>query len=132
VGRRSNTRTLTRILLAEDDALLREILQEGLEAEGFEVVAAGDGEAALEVYLAAGPFDALLLDEEMPRLTGRGLLARVRGAGDPIPALLVSGNLELSAEECRSLGIPPVVRKPVGIDELSRELRRLTGGPRLG
>lgn len=116
-----------RLLLAEDDDLLREIVREGLEAEGFEVVDARDGEAAFAIFTSSGPFDVLLLDEEMPRLTGRQLLARLRASGQRVTALLVSGNLELSEEERATLGVGPVLRKPISLDELSREIRRVLG-----
>jgi CheY-like chemotaxis protein len=112
-----------RVLVAEDDAMLREILEEGLSAEGFEVVAAADGAEAFELYRTAGPFHALLLDEEMPRLTGRDQLGRIRAAGDDVPALLVSGNLVLTSREQAALGIGPVLRKPVSIELLARAIR---------
>jgi CheY-like chemotaxis protein len=118
-----------RLLLAEDDDILREILQEGLEADGFEVVAAEDGVRALELYDARGPYDALLLDEEMPLLTGRQLLVKLRARGQDVTAILISGNLELSGEECAALGVGPVLRKPVSLDELTREIRRAIAAP---
>lgn len=112
-----------RILLAEDDAMLREILQEGLEADGFEVVPAVDGTGALA--LARGPhrFDAVLLDEEMPGLRGREVVQRLRAEGNRTVVLLVSGHLEIDAAEQAALGVGPVVRKPVSIDALVRIIR---------
>ena len=112
-----------RILVAEDEAPLLEILLEGLADEGFEVVGAEDGQQALELLRTAGPFDLLLLDEEMPRLTGRKVLARLREQGESVPAVLFSGNLELSAEEQERLGVGPPLRKPLSFDELSRAIR---------
>lgn len=113
-----------RVLVAEDDALLREILQEGLEADGFEVVPAEDGVRALELFRTSGPYDVLLLDEEMPGLTGRQLLGQIRAAGAGVPVVLISGNLELSPEERAALRIGPVLRKPISLEELCREIRR--------
>ena len=113
-----------RILVAEDEAHLREILAEALREEGFEVVTAPDGAEALKLYRAAGPFDVLLLDEEMPRLTGRRLLARLRAQGEDVAAVIFSGNLELTAEEQARLGVGPALRKPVSLDELARAIRR--------
>lgn len=113
----------SRILVVEDDALLREIVAEGLTSEGFDVVTAEDGGAALDLFRGSGPWDVLLLDEEMPRLRGRELLARLRADGERVPAVLISGNLELSDEERRELGVGPVLRKPISIEDLSRALR---------
>jgi CheY-like chemotaxis protein len=113
-----------RLLLAEDDAMLREILEDGLSSEGFEVVAAPDGLRALELFRDGRSYDLLLLDEEMPGMTGRTLLARLRSEGNTIPALLISGNLELSDDERESLSVPPVLRKPISLVDLADALRK--------
>lgn len=114
---------ILRVLVVEDDALLREILCDGLADQGFVVEAAEDGEEALERFHAGGPFDVLLLDEEMPGLTGRALLSRIRAEGHRVPALIISGNLYLDAEECAALGIGPVLRKPLSFADLGAALR---------
>jgi len=121
---------MTRVLLAEDEALLREILVEGLIDEGFEVEAAADGMEALLIFRAKGPFDALLLDEEMPGLTGRMLLRLLRGEGNWVAAVLFSGNLVLEPDEQAELGVGPVLRKPVSLRELCAALREaIAAGP---
>ena len=111
--------------MAEDEAPLREILAEGLRDEGFEVVTASNGVVALEIFTASGPFDVLLLDDEMPRLTGRRLLIRLREDGETVPVILFSGNLELSREEQARLGVGPTLRKPVSLDELAGAIRHV-------
>ena len=113
-----------RLLLAEDERSLREILLEGLRQDGFDVVMARDGVEALELFRTRGPFDVLLLDEEMPRLTGREVLRRVREGGSRVAALLISGSLELSAAERERLGVGPVLKKPLSLVELSRAVRQ--------
>jgi CheY-like chemotaxis protein len=113
-----------RILVAEDEAPLREILAEGLRDEGFEVVTAADGVDALDRFRAQGPFDVLLLDEEMPRLTGRRVLSRLRADGEQVAAVLFSGNLDLDEDEQARLGVGPALRKPVSLAELSRAIQR--------
>ena len=114
-----------RVLVAEDDDLLREIVCVGLANEGFEVVAASDGAVALELFRARGPYDALLLDEEMPHLTGRQLLVRLRAAGERVAALLISGNLEIDDDERATLGVGPVIRKPASLDDICRALHQV-------
>jgi CheY-like chemotaxis protein len=74
-----------RVLLAEDDPQLREILLDGLQDEGFSVVAAEDGVRALDLFLSQGPFDVVLLDEEMPGLTGRELWPEYANAASACP-----------------------------------------------
>lgn len=113
-----------RILVAEDEAPLLEILLEGLRDDGFDAVGAEDGAQALALFRTAGPFDLLLLDEEMPRLTGRRLIQTLRAEGQRVPAVLFSGNLDLSEEEQARLGVGPALRKPLSFDELARAIRR--------
>lgn len=119
---------MTRVLVAEDEPLLREILIEGLIDEGFEVEAAVDGLEALVLYRAKRPFDALLLDEEMPGLTGRQILRLLRSEGDWVAAVILSGNLLLDAAERAELGVGPVLRKPVSMKDLCAALRDATAG----
>jgi CheY-like chemotaxis protein len=122
---------MSRVLLAEDEPLLREILIEGLIDEGFEVEAAVDGLEALVLYRAKRPFDALLLDEEMPGLSGRQILRLLRGEGDWVAAVILSGNLLLDAAERAELGVGPVLRKPVSMRDLCAALRdAIAGGKR--
>jgi two-component system response regulator VicR len=121
--------TRIRILVAEDEGPLREILAEGLRDEGFEVVTAPNGAEALDLYASEGPFDVLLLDEEMPHLTGRRLLARLREQGERVAVILFSGNLEISEQEQARLGVGPTLRKPVSLEELTQAIRRAVQDP---
>jgi two-component system KDP operon response regulator KdpE len=113
---------LPRLLIAEDDPQLRGFLAAELAAAGFAVVAAADGADALRLYQTQGPFDALLLDEEMPQVTGREILRRLRSRGDFLPALLFSGSLTLTEKEQAELRVGPVVRKPCGLVALVEAL----------
>jgi two-component system, response regulator PdtaR len=63
------TTTPTRVLVAEDDAIIRLDLREMLQEEGFEVLEAGDGAAAVELARAQRP-DLILLDVKMPVMDG--------------------------------------------------------------
>jgi two-component system KDP operon response regulator KdpE len=113
---------LPRLLIAEDDPQLRGFLATELAAAGFAVVAAADGAEALRLYQTQGPFDALLLDEEMPHVTGREILRRLRSRRDFLPALLFSGSLALTDKEQAELRVGPVVRKPCGLVALVEAL----------
>ncbi|HLA79182.1 MAG TPA: response regulator [Vicinamibacteria bacterium] len=101
-----------RVLLAEDDPALRDLWAEVLRGEGFDVVAAADGGELVDLFWSQGPFDTLLLDEDMPRLRGRQALARLRSAGTRVPAVICSGRVEIDPEECLRLGVRFVLRKP--------------------
>jgi CheY-like chemotaxis protein len=105
--------TVRRVLVVEDQADLRELLKEGLREGGFEVVAAGGGPEGLEVYRTQGPCDVLLLDEELPGFSGRELLRMIRQRDADVPALIYSGSLVLTDDECRRLGVSLILRKPL-------------------
>jgi CheY-like chemotaxis protein len=120
---------MVRVLVADDSEALRTMFQETLVGEGFEVVLATDGQEAFDLFQAAGPFDLVLLDGDMPRLTGREVARRLRAKGFGLPMVIVSGTVHISEAEARDLGVTFLL-KPVPPNDLVRELRRLLGPPR--
>ena len=110
-------------LVVDDDRLLREVVCEYLQEEGFAVSMAADGTEALELVRRGAGVDVIVLDDEMPRLNGRELLSALRAEGREVPVVLVSGSLTLSQEECARLGVGPVIRKPVMLAELLQAIR---------
>ncbi len=113
-----------RVLVAEDDDALREVLVETLEVEGFEAVPAQDGHELLDVFHTRGPFDVLLLDEHMPGLKGRECLARLVSEGHQIRAVLMSGSVQFDESEASPLGIRVWLRKPVPFEDITRAIHR--------
>lgn len=88
-----------KILLAEDDASMRRFIEITLQREGFEVVSAEDGLAAMKIALAE-KFDAVVADAVMPNLTGHDLCRMLRQNEDfkRVPLIILSGlELEISA-----------------------------------
>jgi DNA-binding response OmpR family regulator len=114
-----------RVLLIEDDAPLRELTALGLRALGFHVVGAADAFDALVKLRAQGPYDALVVDDNMPGLSGRQLLRKLRSDGVTTPAIMYSGSLTLSEAECRKQGIYRVVQKPARLDDLAAVIRHM-------
>lgn len=82
----------TTILIAEDDADIREVLRLYLEGEGFAVVEAADGDTALRLALSSAP-DAAILDVMMPGMNGYELTRALRRQSD-IPILILSAKSE--------------------------------------
>jgi two-component system response regulator FlrC len=80
-----------RILVAEDDALLADTIEEFLTEEGFSVIAAVDGRQALE-RAKTQSFDALLTDLRMPHVDGLELIRRLRSLRPELPVVVMSGN----------------------------------------
>ena len=111
-----------RILLAEDQEMVREVLSELLRALGHEVTAVIDGQAAVEAG-ARERFDVFVTDVSMPRLNGPGAAAALRLARPDLPLIYLSGfpREERAAEEERwPAGV--FRQKPAGLSTLRSAL----------
>ncbi len=108
-----------RILVVEDDASISTPLAEGLTREGFEVVVAATGAAAL----AAEPSDLVLLDLGLPDLEGRVVCQRLRESSS-VPIIVVSARgEEIDRVVLLELGADDYVVKPFGFRELVARIR---------
>jgi DNA-binding response OmpR family regulator len=108
------------VLVADDDPVVREVLERTLRAHGFHVVIAPDGERAWELVSIVQPL-LLVLDWEMPGLNGLELLHRVRLKAEPIApyiVLLTSHDSTRDIVRGLSLGADDYVRKPFHVHEL--------------
>lgn len=92
----------TTVLVVDDEDAIVELMRDFLEAEGFTVLTAGDGAAALAVA-AARPVDCVLLDVMMPGLSGFDVVRRLRRQGD-VPVLYLSARQE-DSDKIRGLGL---------------------------
>jgi len=81
-----------RILIVDDDGLLREVLREMLEEQGYRVSTTGDGRAALRLLQAKG-FDLVLTDLHMPRMNGLELITEIARRRLPVMSILMSSLL---------------------------------------
>ena len=113
------------ILLAEDHEGLRELVHESLESFGYHVLAACDGEEAVDLFRRhAGKVDLLVLDVVMPRLRGPDAYQRIHGLDPAIPVLFCTGYNPDSAQ-VETLSGHPLLQKPYPARELARIVRRL-------
>jgi signal transduction histidine kinase/CheY-like chemotaxis protein len=120
-------RAAWRLLVVDDDRIVRETLAEELEAEGCVVLAAADGAEALARLEAGAEVDALVTDLAMPGLDGVALIAAARRLRPGLPCLLITG-------QPGDAGLPPVgarhnpvavMRKPVSGAEIAARLGAL-------
>jgi DNA-binding response OmpR family regulator len=112
------------ILVVEDEPTLRETLVEALESDGFRVVAAADGRAALTQFRGERP-DLVLLDLMLPELSGIEVMRIIRAeSGIPI-VMLTAKDSELDKVVGLELGADDYVTKPFSIRELSARIRAL-------
>ncbi|MCK2217229.1 response regulator transcription factor [Actinomadura sp. ATCC 31491] len=114
-----------RLLVVDDEPALREALQSSLEFEGYKVVTANDGQAALD-ELAREPYDAVLLDVMMPRLDGLTACRRLRSSGNHIPVLMLTAR-DAVGDRVSGLdaGADDYLVKPFELDELLARVRAL-------
>lgn len=115
-----------RVLLAEDNADLRALLQISLSAEGHEVVSVASGLELISCFLACPFVDVVISDVRMPELNGLEVLERFRCVDANTPFILITafGNRSLH-EEAHRLGASAVLDKPFDPDELGALVRRL-------
>jgi DNA-binding response OmpR family regulator len=113
------------VLLVDDDPAIRRTLAIGLELEGFAVVAASGGRAALEAAGQVRPA-AMLLDMTMPDLDGLDVLERLRASGDDVPVCVLSARDEVD-DRVRGLqaGADDYVVKPFVLEEVVARLHAL-------
>ena len=120
-----------RVLVVDDDDVIRQLITVNLELEGFDVVTAVDGQDALDKVKDVRP-DVITLDVMMPRIDGWEAAARLRD--DPetadIPVVLLSARAQ-DADLARgeSIGVDAYLTKPFDPDELIEIVRSLASAP---
>lgn len=110
-----------RVLVVDDEPLIRWALVETLEDSGHQAVEAGDARTAIQALLtAAAPFDVVLLDLRLPDASGLAVLAQARRRSADTQVILMTayGTPEV-VEDARDLGAFRVVPKPLEMDDLS-------------
>jgi CheY-like chemotaxis protein len=112
-----------RILVVDDDEGIRYLVSAALAGAGFEVNAASDGQQAWEALLD-GHYDLLVTDNEMPRLPGLKLIARIREEGMSLPVIIASGTFPgKRVSNDPHLQIAAALPKPFSIPELLDTVR---------
>jgi DNA-binding NtrC family response regulator len=120
-----------RILIAEDEANLRMVLQKELERLGYRVQSAPDGDAALR-KLEESNVDVLLCDINMPKVDGMEVLRRVHERPNPPEVIMLTGQATVeTAVEAMKLGAYDYLTKPYSITELDVRVKQAAEKRRL-
>ncbi len=133
---------MSRILVVEDEELIRDMVVLAMEAEGYAIATAADGRTALALLQAeptvGEPFDLLILDLMLPQINGLDICRLLRHQGNPLPILILSAK---GSETDRVLGLEvgadDYLTKPFSMRELIARCRallrrqRLVGMPQL-
>lgn len=114
-----------KVLVADDEVNIRNLIKLKLSGEGYDVVCASDGNEALS-RLYSECFDICIVDVMMPVMDGFSLVKQMRGANINTPVIMVTakGNAEDKIEGFRS-GIDDYMVKPVDFEELSLRIKAL-------
>jgi CheY-like chemotaxis protein len=113
-----------RVLVADDDVQMRRLVRSVLERDGFEVIEAEDGIDALD-KLMQGSVDLLLLDHDMPRLNGLGVLEELRASVTTatLPVVMLTARTDETESQALDLGAQDYLTKPIRPSALSARIR---------
>ncbi len=118
-------RTRTRVLVVDDDRLIREMISDALVEDGCEVSAASSGAEALEVLAGEIPFDVVVTDLSMREMDGLQLLERVKREYPKLDVIILTGYASLeSALQAMRLGAADYLRKPIKQLEIVYSVRQ--------
>ena len=102
-----------RVLVADDEALVRLAARRVLEQAGLQVIEAADGRAAVDALAAGDRVDLVLLDLDMPVMDGEQALGLIRQLRPALPVLISTGYVERAREDkLRATGIDGILDKP--------------------
>ena len=116
------TAAALKVLVVDDEPPIRKLLRMGLSTQGYEIIDAANGKAALEM-LKLKP-DLIILDLGLPDVQGLDLLAQIRAQMDSVPIVVLSSRSDEAGKvEALDRGADDYVTKPFGMDELMARLR---------
>lgn len=114
-----------RLLVVEDENLLRQQLEQGLGKEGYVVDGAEDGKAGL-YYATEYEYDAAIIDLGLPEIDGISLIQQVRGAGKEMPILILTARGDWQDKVAGlDAGADDYVVKPFQLEEIIARLNAL-------
>ena len=118
-----------RVLLVEDEGLIRMMTREALEDGGFEVEEAWDGDEAVRVLGSGSSFDIVVTDVRMPgSRDGIGVAAHARRMHPSIPLIVVSGYAPHLMERLAPFNpVAVYISKPYDLSDVVAGIKRLTG-----
>ena len=115
---------MSRVLVVDDEPAIRDAVEYALRSEGFEVEGAADGETGLHAALEE-PFDVVVLDLMLPRMSGTEVCRRLRGESSVPIIMLTAKGAELDRVLGLEIGADDYVTKPFSMSELVGRIRAI-------
>ncbi len=114
------------ILIADDEAMLRDLLAELLESSGYNVMRVSSGAEVLKVLTEEVIVDLLIIDYNMPGMNGLDCVEEIRKLQYKMPVILSTGSLSMEEEfDVKKYGVTSLVSKPYEFDTMLSTIRRL-------
>ena len=114
-----------KLLIIEDEAVLRKALAKGFHKMGYTVDTADDGEQALDMYFG-NQYNLIILDLNLPKIDGLDVLTEIRGENKVMPVLILSARSDVSDKIIGlDTGANDYIAKPFHFDELEARVRAL-------
>ena len=111
-----------KVLVIDDEPPIRKLLRMGLTSQGYNIIEAGNGKAALELMREAP--DLVILDLGLPDIQGHELLRTIRSRNESVPVVVLSSRGDEAGKvQALDLGADDYVTKPFGMDELLARMR---------
>ena len=115
------------ILLADDEIMLRDLLAELLESNGYNVIKVATGVEALKVLTEEIKVDLVIIDYSMPEMNGLDCVSQIRKLKFDMPIILSTGSLSLEKDfNPKKMGINSLLSKPYEFDTMLATIQQLT------
>ncbi len=111
-----------RILLVEDEDMVRAVAERALARQGYEVVTASDGEEGLEKVRDHGPFDLVVSDVVMPSMDGPAMARELRKLAPGLPVLFMSGYAEEQLRHEIDIEDMHFIPKPFSVQQIANKV----------
>lgn len=132
LGKKDLIPSSIRILIAEDEIIIREIYKFSLSKKGYHVTLASDGLEALDIFKKnPDNYDLILTDQIMPRMEGIELCKEAKKIRPDLPVLLVTGYSNQSEIDANTAGVTRFFRKPIAVAALSKVVEEVMAGRKI-
>ena len=112
-----------KILIADDEKEIVEIMRSFLSKKGFSVDIAFDGVAALESIKTNG-YDLVFLDENMPELTGLEIVKRIKADFENLKIVMVTGYQAIKEDFAKLVGVDDYLEKPIDLRKIEEMVNK--------